>query len=361
MQDQSAFTIRERSFARRHAVGMLAATAAAFTLLYGAGAQADMKAIEAAARKEGPMTWYISFYGQNPADQTAAAFAKAYPGLQVIPIRTTTGAAFQRLQQDFKNNVAVASVASLSGIGGYYDILMREQRLAAYTPEAAAKLIPEAKQAIVKDHIYPIGAALMVIGYNNQKVQGADVPKTWKDLADPKWKGKLGLAHPSFSGFDAAWVVTMNKAVGWGYFEALGKNQPLVQRSTFDTITALNSGERLVGTMPDTVAKESIGKGNPIGIAYPSDGAVMIMGFTAILKNAPQPNMAKLFTEFLLGVEHAKVVSGTHHQSMRPEVSTQLEGGKSLKDLKIAPMVESSEAEKELPKLIEKWRDTFGQ
>jgi iron(III) transport system substrate-binding protein len=339
-----------------------ATLALAATLAFGTAARADMKALEEAARKEGPMTWYISFYGQEPADAAAKAFMEKYPGLKVIPIRTTTGAAFQRLTLDFKNNVPVASVVSLSAVGGYYDILLREGRIAEYVPENADKLSPALKPAIVPKLLYPIGAALMAIAYNTQKVKPADAPKTWKDLADPKWKGQLALSHPAFSGFDAAWVVTMDKqAGGWAYFDALQKNSPLVQRSTFDAIRALNSGERLVATMPDGMAHDSASKGNPLAVVYPTDGSVLILGMTGILKTAPQPAMAKLFTEFLLGIEHAKVVADTRYHPARPEVKMEIPGGLSLNDIKIAPMVESAEAEKTLPKLVEKWRDTFGQ
>ena len=339
----------------------LALMALGFTPLLAGIARADMKALEEAARKEGPMTWYISFYGQEPADKVAAAFAQKYPGLKVIPIRTTTGAAFQRLQLDFKNNVPVASVVSLSAVGGYYDILLREGRIGEYVPENAEKLSPALKPAIVPKLLYPIGASLMAMAYNTTKVRPADAPKTWKDLADPKWKGQLALSHPAFSGFDAAWVVVMDKQVGWSYFQALAKNAPLVQRSTFDAIRALNSGERLVATMPDGMAQDSAAKGNPIAVVYPTDGSVLILGLTGILKSAPQPNMARLFTEFLLGTEHAKVVAEARYHPARPEVSMQMPGGLTLKDITLAPLVESSEAEKALPKLVEQWRDTFGQ
>ena len=344
----------------RH-LSALPLVALAVALLHGAPVHADLKAVEAAARKEGPMTWYISFYGQEPADKVAAAFSSAYPGLTIIPIRTTTGAAFQRLTLDFKNNVAVASVVSLSGVGGYYDVLMRDGRLDSYVPETADKVSPAMKPTIVPGYLYPIGAGLMAITYNTAKIKPEDAPKTWKDLADPKWQGKLALSHPAFSGFDAAWVTVMAKQSGWPYFESLAKNKPLVQRSTFDALTALNSGERLLATMPDGMAMDSIAKGNPLGIVYPADGSVLILGFTAILKNAPQPNMARLFTEFLLGLEHAKIVAAARYHSVRPEIVTETPGGKVLKDIVLAPMVPSAEAEKQLPKLLENWRDTFGQ
>lgn len=155
--------------------------------------------------------------------------------------------------------------------------------------------------------------------------------------------------------------VVMMRRVGWKYYEAIAKNDPLLQRSTFDTLTALNSGERTVATMPDALAIDSIEKGNPIAIVYPSDGSVLIPGYTAILKNAPQPNMARLFTEFLLDVEHAQVVANAHYVSVRPEVVTMLPGGKGLNEILLAPVIPVEETDKELPGIIERWRELFGR
>jgi iron(III) transport system substrate-binding protein len=322
---------------------------------------ADLKAIEDAARKEGPMTWYISLYSQAVAEKAAAAFTQKYPGLKVIPVRSTTGGSFQRLMQDLKSNVAVASVFSTTGQGGQYQILQRDGRLAEYAPENGAKLNPSVKSTIVPGYVYPMGAGLLAMAYNNAKVKEQDAPKAWTDLTNPKWKGKLALGHPAFSGFDAAWCVVMVKRLGWQYYEALAKNEPLVQRSTFDTLTALSSGERLVSTLPDAFGIDAAAKGNPVTVVYPSDGSVMIPGYTAILKNAPQPNMARLFTEFLLDVEHAKVVADAGYVSVRPEVVTILYGGKRVDQISLAPIPTADEAEKELPGIIERWRALFGQ
>lgn len=322
---------------------------------------ADLKAIEEAARKEGPMTWYISLYSQGVAEKAAAAFARKYPGLKVIPIRATTGGSWQRLSQDLKSNVATASVFSTTGLGGHYQILHRDGQLAQYVPENAAKLSPSVKPAIVPGYVYPMGAGLLAMAYNSAKVKAAEAPKAWTDLTDPKWKGRLALGHPAFSGFDAAWAVVMMKRIGWSYYQAIAKNNPLVQRSTFDTLTALSSGERVVATLPDAFAIEASEKGNPVTVVYPSDGSVMILGYTAILKNAPQPNTARLFTEFLLGVEHAQVVADARYVSIRPEVVTKLQGGKRLDEITLAPVIPAEETEKELPGIIERWRDLFGQ
>lgn len=306
------------------------------------------------------MTWYVSFYGQELADKTAEAFAKKYPGLTVKAVRATTGGIFQRVNQDLRANNAVASVLSMSGIGDHYGLLMKDKRLASYTPPSATKIIGAAKPAIVENYVYPFAGGLMAMAYNNKLVSAADAPKSWSDMADPKWKGKLALGHPGFSGFDAALVAWLSKAKGWDYFKALRTNEPLVQRSTFDSITSLNSGERLIAPMPDGVAAPNIEKGNPITVVYPTDGSLFIMGFTAILHNAPQPNTAKLFTEFLLGEEHADILVKNNYDSVRGGVERTLIGGKRLSEIAVVPLLPSAEYAEQLKASTDQWRDMFG-
>jgi iron(III) transport system substrate-binding protein len=201
----------------------------------------------------------------------------------------------------------------------------------------------------------------MGLAYNTTKVTAAEAPTTWDALLDPKWKGKIAIGDPSFSGFDAAWDMTMVKREGFAYYEKLAKNDPLVQRSTLDSLTALNAGERIVAALPDTIAIASADKGNPIAVVYPTDGTVVLIGYTAILKTAPQPNTAKLFTEFLLSAEHSKIMTDAHLQSVRPEVAGTIAGGGKLSDIKLAPPVGTAESEKLLADLVERWRDLFSR
>ncbi len=324
-------------------------------------ATADTSAILEAARKEGPMTWYISFYSQDLPAKTAEAFGKAYPGLTVTPVRLTSGGIFQRLNQDLRNHVATASVFTTTGIGGQFETLMRAGELMRYTPEAADQLSAGVKPVITPGYVYPMGIGLMGIAYNSAKVTTAEAPTSWAELLDPKWKGKLAIGDPSFSGFDAAWDMTMVKREGFSYYEKLAKNVPLVQRSTLDSLTALNAGERVVAALPDTIGIASAEKGNPIAIVYPTDGTVVLIGYTAILKTAPQPNTAKLFTEFLLSAEHSKIMADAHLQSVRPEVVSTIAGGRKLSDITLAPPVGTAESEKLLADLVERWRDLFSR
>ena len=146
---------------RRDALLALAASVSAAALA--PAARADEAALLDAARKEGPMTWYISFYAQDLPAQAAALFAKQYPGLTVTPVRLTTGGTFQRLFQDLRNNVAIASVVTATGIGGQYTVLLQGDKLARYTPQAAGQIRPGLKTATTPDYIYPMGAGLFAL------------------------------------------------------------------------------------------------------------------------------------------------------------------------------------------------------
>jgi len=335
----------------------------AFATLAASPARADdeFKDLHDAALKEPEMTWYVSLYGQDVAQQVVDAFAKKYPDLKkVVAIRRTTGATFQRIDQELRAKATIASVLTMSAVSDYYAILKQAGNLAQYTPRSAAKLDPTVQNTIDPGYAYPVGGGLMAIAYNPKLVPAADAPKSWDDLLDPKWKGKLALSHPAFSGFDAALDVYLMRTKGWDYFVKIAKNDPLIQRSTFDTVTGVSSGESAVTSLPDSLAIDSTAKGNPLIPVYPTDGSVLIVGLTAIMKDAPQPATAKLFTEFLLGVEHSQVEVNNHYFSARPEVPNKLPDGRDVSTVKVVSMEPSEAFGKDLTTVMERWRELFG-
>ena len=129
----------------------------------------------------------------------------------------------------------------------------------------------------------------------------ADAPKNWTDLLDPKWKDNIALGHPGFSGYVGTWALTLRNQYGWDFFEKLAKNNPRVGRSINDTVTMLNAGESAIaGSGPVGTLMESAQKGNPLAMIYPTDGTVLIIAPSGIMKGSKHPNAARLFMEFLL-------------------------------------------------------------
>jgi iron(III) transport system substrate-binding protein len=311
-----------------------------------------------AAKKEKQFTVYTAHYDTETIADLCLAFDKKYPGVKCNFVRTTAQVAFQRFQQDLQAKLAVVSVFSSTDVSHYPD-LKKRGLLMTYQPHNLAKMVDSLKQYNDKDNDYWVtAAALVVIAYNNSLVSEKDAPKKWTDLLDPKWKDKISIGHPAFSGYVGTWTVLMRKLYGWDYFEKLEKNNPQIGRSINDTVTMLNSKERWVAAGPEATTLLSRDKGNPLSVIYPSDGTLLMVSPTGIPKNAPAPNAAKLFVEFLLDKEAAEVQVKNHSLSVIKGIKPAV-GAKPLEEIKVIRPTEE-EITKGIPEVKEKFRDTFG-
>jgi iron(III) transport system substrate-binding protein len=314
-------------------------------------------ALEEAARKEGELTWYVSQINGGTAEAAGSAFTALHPGIKVNVVRITTQVAYQRVGQELKNNAVVCDVFSTTDIAQYL-AMKKKGQLAKIAPPNAAGLSAAFKDFDPDGYFYPTYAGEVVIAYNTEKLKPEQAPKNWPDLLQAKWKGKVAVGHPAFSGYAGNWVVLMRKLYGWDYFETLEKNDPLVTRSIIDTVTYLNSGERWVAVSPSASVLESVDKGNPVGIVYPTDGAILMIAPSGVLAKAPHPNAARLFMDFLLSADYAKIAVKSRGESLRPDVLS-LPGVKTVDQIKTIRATERESIEG-IPRAIEDWRDTFG-
>ncbi len=316
------------------------------------------KELYEAAKKEGELTWYTAHSDDATAQALGRDFEQAYPGLKVNVVRTTAQVAFQRVSQEIKAGAMQVDVLSSTDIG-HYVYLKEKGLLEKYVPENAGKVLDIYKNYDPDGYFFVTSAGMIAIGYNTAKLKEADAPKNWTELIDPKWKDKIAVGHPGFSGYVGTWVVTLRKLYGWQFFEKLAKNNPQVGRSINDTVTMLNAGERLVaGSGPVGTALSSAVKGNPLAMIYPTDGTVLILAPSGIMKGVKHPSAARLFMEYLMSPEASRIWLIHFNESIRPEVNPS-DGRVSAKDVKtIRPTVE--EISKGIPEVIKQWRDTFG-
>jgi iron(III) transport system substrate-binding protein len=325
-------------------------------LVFAPAAHADIKALEEAAKKEGELTWYVAHYTSEGAEDLGRGFTEM-TGVKVNVVRTTAQVAYQRLLQDLKNNQTICDVFSSTDVG-HYVRLAAEGRFEKYMPETEAKILPTFRNFDPAGFYHATSAGLVVLTYNSTKVKAEEAPKKWQDLLDIKWKGKVSIGHPGFSGYVGTWVLTMKNLYGWSYFDKLEKNKPQIGRSINDTVTALNAGERQVAAGADGSTLFSASRGNPLAVSYPTDGSVLIIAPSAIMKGTKHPNAAKLFMEYLYSVEAAKINAKHFAIPLRPEVPSP-PGAKAISEIKtIRPTV--ADIDKGVPEVIEQWRDTFG-
>jgi iron(III) transport system substrate-binding protein len=343
----------------RRGVLALGAWAAAASKAFAQGPMPEHeRVLYEAARREGEITWYSGQYSAEASEAAGRAFNERYPGVRCNVVRSTSQVAFQRLSQDLRAGVAQCDVLSSTN-GGHYVQLKRQNRLMQFRPKNADGLLPDLRVADPDNFYQSSFLGIYLLAHNTRLVSEADAPKSWKDILDPKWKDKLAVGHPGFSGAIGLWAMEMRRLYGWDYFKQLERNKPQIGRSSIDPVTTLNAGERGVGVaVPSASTLFSMSRGNPLKLIYPEEGVLAALSPSAIIRNAPHPNAAKLFMEFQTGVGLSTAIRLLFNESIRPDVPPP-EGSRPLDQVKmLAPSIE--DAEKGVPEVRDAWRETFG-
>ena len=247
----------------------------------GAAADGDHAALIEAAKKEGKVVFYSSM-DLPVGEKLGKAFEAAYPGIAVQIERSGSERLFQRIDQEFASNIRAADVINTSD-ASHIITWKRNGWLAPFVPEDVAKHFPARAIAIPTACPRPRASRLSSIAYNTNLVKPEDAPKSFADLLDPKWAGKMVKGHPAYSGTIMTATFQMVRELGWEYFEKLSKQRVMQVQSSTDPPKKLSLGERAV--MADgneygvVLLKEA---GQPVEPVYPTEGTPTISGPTGI-------------------------------------------------------------------------------
>jgi iron(III) transport system substrate-binding protein len=309
-----------------------------------------------AAKKEGKVVWYTSL-ALPSAEKVAKLFEAAYPGIKVEVHRSGSERILGRVMQELKANIKNADVVHTSD-AGHFVMFKEKGLLLKYTPAGV-----DAFPAGFKDkdgYYYGLRATVSAIAYNTKTVSAAEAPRTWKDLLDPKWKGKLVTAHPGYSGVITTHVAALVNLHGWDYFKQLAQNKLMLVQSAVDPSGVVASGERPVAVNGgDYTFYQTKKKGNPVEIVYPKEGVPLIVSPTAIMSFAPHPNASKLFTDFTFSREIQQVMADSEGlYTGHPDVKYPADKPK-LSDLKLLT-TEPEELEKRGEEIRKRFVEIFG-
>jgi iron(III) transport system substrate-binding protein len=286
----------------------------------------------AAANKEGQVIYYTST-DLPVAERLAKAFEAKYPAIAVRVERTGAERVFQRIGQEYSSNIHAVDVVNSSD-AAHFIVWKRDGILAPYVPEDVAKFYsPEHKD--IDGQFASFRVWLSIIAYNTSMVKAEDAPKSFADLLDPKWKGKIVKAHPGYSGTIMTATYQMQRDLGWNYFEQLAKQNIMQVQSSADPPKKLDLGERAVmadGNEYNIFQMKEAGR--PVEPVYASEGSPLIIGPNGIFKGSPNPNAAKLFQSFCFSREAQQLIIDTGGlRSVHPE--TQEKPGRTpFKDIK---------------------------
>jgi iron(III) transport system substrate-binding protein len=294
--------------------------------------EANAELIEG-AKKEGKLIWYTATDVQV-SERAAKAFEQKYPGIKVQVERSGSERVFQRISQEYGSKIHNADVIETSD-AVHFLLFKKQGWLQPAVPADVAKhwpkevRDPDGQYAAYRSH-------LSVIAYNTKLVKAEDAPKSHKDLLDPKWRGRIVKAHPGYSGTVMTGTHALSEALGWDFFEKLGKQRVMQVQSSTEPPKKLAQGERPIMADGNEYNVFQLKEdGVPIEPVYATEGTPIAIGHAAILKNAPNPNAAKLFYQWMFSKEAQQLISEVGGlRSYHPEVKEK-EGRTPLTKIKV--------------------------
>jgi iron(III) transport system substrate-binding protein len=298
--------LRNRKWSRRDV--LRASTVSAAGLLFAEPLRAAAPpptavtpALIEAARKEGKVSYY-SALELNVAERLGKAFEAKYPGIAVRVERSGAERIYQRIAQEQGSGINAVDVANSTDPAHYLD-WKKSGWLAAYVPDDVAQRFPA--DQFDPDGMYATSCAwIEAIGYNTDLVKREDAPKSYADLLDPKWQGKIVKGHPGYSGAIMTATFILVRDLGWPYLEKLSQQKVMQVQSAADPPKKILLGERAVmadGNDYNLVLLKD--QGRPVEPVYPTEGSPLIIVPSGIFQSAPNPNAARLFQSFFLSAE----------------------------------------------------------
>ena len=255
---------------------------------------ADWDKVVAAAKQEGKVVVYNAVLGAPYYYNVAKAFTAKY-GIAVDTLDLRASELSARLQAEqasgkFLGDVEQRSEASL-------DAQMKQGWLQQYKPFPNLKNVRKGL-AYGADHA---PAWIQAYGWlvNSSMVTPDQQPHVWKDLLDPKWKGKMLFDDPRAAGAGVLLFAVANKVYGPDYVSKLAAQDLQFDRDLRNDSQRVARGEFPLYA-PTGYAFASDLAGLPVRLIVPDDGSIYIRVDNGMLKNAPHPNAARLFMDFML-------------------------------------------------------------
>lgn len=269
-------------------------------VIAGASHAATSSAFIESAKREGTVVFYASM-NLGEANTVIAEFERRYPFVKVELNRAGSEKLLAKVLTEFKAKKLAADVLQTVEFSMY--IFSRNNVLSRYAPESNSLYPKDFKDDGYWTTVY---YNPYVAGYNTKLVTARLVPKTYEDLLDPKWKGKLMMEGTKADWF-AGMLQIMGQERGLRYMRELAAQQPVPREGHELLAQLVAAGEGAIDiNIPASSVDRMKERGAPIEwVALGSAPSIMVgAGLSA---QAAHPNAAKLFIDFLLSREGQKL------------------------------------------------------
>lgn len=261
----------------------------------------------------------VVFYSSTSAEigeALCAAFMKRNPGIKVEAIYAGTGVIWTRVRAE-----AARPQGDVCMCGGSENFDINYEFLETYRSKEDADIPAEYKDARGPRY-YGRTLPIQVIIVNSKLVQRRDYPRGWRDLADPRWKGKIIWANPRLSASAYAQLFQLIKIGGWDLVKAVLANAVITPSSGL-AYQGVADGEFHLGMTGEGNVYDLRAKGYPVDVVYPVEGTGLRYDATGLIKGGPNPRSGRIFLDFANSREaHLIYVRTGAGRSVRPDVPT---------------------------------------
>ena len=280
------------------------------------------------AKKESSLVWYTSTSTED-IKRLFDAFNKKYPYIKTEFFNAGSARVLNRILNEARVGKVFFDLVSVRGVETHQ--LVKEGFIQPYlSPESAA--YPQGfKDA--KGYWVDYFDAYNIIAYNTKLVPKEHAPKSWDDLLDPRWKGKIAMDDEMYS-----WYAAM--AVAWGreraerFMKAFAKQD--IQLRSGQTLIAqlMAAGEFHMGMALAHRIERMKEQGAPVEWVTTLDPITVSLHPIGVATKAPHANSAKLFIDFVLSKEGQQLVLAMGRTPSRPGIDTKMQA----KNLKLFPI-----------------------
>lgn len=280
--------------------------------------QSEWDEVLVKAKKEGRVVLY-TFVGPQVRTAISKAFTAKY-GIELDLVAASPAELVERILREKRTGLMLADLYG----AGATSHLLNVKPSGVFASMDSALILPEVKDLnawyggafpwVDPEHqiaIYMLHPHLVWV-VNTSVIGPQDEPKSYQDMLNPRWKGKIVISDPTVPGSGLLWFNTELQRLGRDFFVELARLEPLITRDTRLQVewAAKGSYSLAIAPLPEVVS-DFISAGAPLKAYSPPEGQMLTAGTGALslMTDAPHPNAAKVYINWILSKEGGTVFS----------------------------------------------------
>jgi iron(III) transport system substrate-binding protein len=289
---------------------------AAAALVVGGEEIADATLFDA-ARKEGRVLLYGTWPESNFAPVKEAF--EADTGITIDFVRFTTQMLFPRTTAEFAAGKLTADYIDLTDLTLIQDLVRRGILNNPHKVPGFDRLAPEVRDS--EGRWYAIFRLPQVIGINTAIVPKAEWPKSWLDLLQPQWKGKIGMPSLDVGGSAFTTFSFLREKIAPDYWSRLAANEIRIYPSVAPAISDLVRGEVSLSITGASSFVEQMKAGAPVDIIFPTEGVGVFPIAGGLTTTGKHPNAAAVFLNWMTSKRGGDLIAKQGSYALNPDVA----------------------------------------